>query len=51
MFGDEDKLPEEIDKFTSTVEKLQPRYKSGLAKQMFVENQIAAITSGIVRYT
>ena len=29
---------EEVDKFANTVRKLQPGYKIGLSKQMFIEN-------------
>ena len=49
LVRDDQRQPEPVDRFASTVKELRPGYKSGLATQMFIENQVAAVAAGVVQ--
>ena len=44
MYVVENENEDVVDKFTQKVKKLKPEFKSGLGRQMFIENQIAYVT-------
>ena len=44
MYLVENENEEVVDKFTQQMKKLGPEFKSGLGRQMFIENHIASVT-------